>query len=556
MTRGQHIWMQVRLALHLLTIDPQGLKGAVFRVRTGPVRDALLSLIRKLAQKTTKIHPNMSDEQLFGGVDVVATLTNGHLTKTVGLLQRSGWFELTMAERTPPQTSARLCQALDQGLISPFIAFDEGVEGETLPSSLEERLAFYFDLSELHHSETDWELIQKIKITKIGLACGSDIRNLAMLAHSFGIKSLRAPILALNVAKANAAANARTSVQADDLEVAVEMVFPSRATQIPQATDDQDHPQSPSEENKEEATEENENDRSGNDLELPNQLLIEAVKALLPRDFLELQKLQKTRAKTARIGFGMQTKSNTRGRPKPPRKGRLDGHNRIDIIATLRAAAPLQTIRQPQRNSENRVLIYPADIQVKRFQTRSERVVIFAVDASGSAALARLSEAKGAIELLLGQAYARRDHVALIGFRNAQADLLLPPTRSLVQTKRRLAELPGGGSTPLAMGIKAAAELAQKCAAQGKSPMIVILTDGRANITLDGNPDRAKAMENAHHMARIIAGSNVRSVVMDVGNRPNHALSHIARDMRARYFALPRADGLSISNTIEAELDA
>ena len=556
MTRGQHIWMQVRLALHLLTIDPQGLKGAVFRVRTGPVRDALLSLIRKLAQKTTKIHPNMSDEQLFGGVDVVATLTNGHLTKTVGLLQRSGWFELTMAERTPPQTSARLCQALDQGLISPFIAFDEGVEGETLPSSLEERLAFYFDLSELHHSETDWELIQKIKITKIGLACGSDIRNLAMLAHSFGIKSLRAPILALNVAKANAAANARTSVQADDLEVAVEMVFPSRATQIPQATDDQDYPQSPPEENKEEAKEETENDRSGNDLELPNQLLIEAVKALLPRDFLELQKLQKTRAKTARIGFGMQTKSNTRGRPKPPRKGRLDGHNRIDIIATLRAAAPLQTIRQSQRNSENRVLIYPADIQVKRFQTRSERVVIFAVDASGSAALARLSEAKGAIELLLGQAYARRDHVALIGFRNTQADLLLPPTRSLVQTKRRLAELPGGGSTPLAMGIKAAAELAQKCAAQGKSPMIVILTDGRANITLDGNPDRAKAMENAHHMARIIAGSNVRSVVMDVGNRPNHALSHIARDMRARYFALPRADGLSISNTIEAELDA
>ena len=120
--------MQVRLALHLLALDPQGLKGAVFRVRAGPVKDALLSLIRKLAQQTTKLHPNMSDEQFFGGVDVVATLINGHLTKTTGLLQRSGWFELTMAERLPLQTSARFCQALDQGLTSPFVALDEGVE--------------------------------------------------------------------------------------------------------------------------------------------------------------------------------------------------------------------------------------------------------------------------------------------------------------------------------------------------------------------------------------------------------------------------------------------
>ena len=556
MTRRQHIWMQVRLALHFLTLDPQGLKGAVFRVRAGPVRNALLSLIRKLAQQTTKLHPNMSDEQFFGGVDVVATLINGHLSKTTGLLQRSGWFELIMAERLPLHTSARLCQALDQGLISPFIALDEGVEGETLPNSLKERLAFYFDLSELHHSETDWELIEEIKITKTELACGSDIRSLTMLAQSFGIQSLRAPILALNVAKANAAANARTSLETEDLEIGAEMVFPSRATQIPQAPDDQDPPQPSPEESAEETTEENENDGSGNDLELPNELLIEAVKALLPRDFLELQKLHKSRAKTAGIGFGMQTKSKTRGRPKPPRKGRLDGRNRIDIIATLRAAAPLQTIRRSHHKTGRQVLIYPEDIHVKRYETRSERVVIFAVDASGSAALARLSEAKGAIELLLGQAYARRDHVALVGFRNAQSDILLPPTRSLVQTKRRLAELPGGGGTPLAMGIKAAADLAQKCAAQGKTPMIVILTDGRANIALDGTPNRARAMENAHQMARRIAGSNVRSVIMDVGNRPNQALSHIARDMEARYFALPRADGLSISNTVGAELEA
>ena len=556
MTHGQHIWIQVHLALHLLALDPQGLKGAVFRVRAGPVRDALLSLIRKLAGQTTKLHPNMSDDQFFGGIDVVATLANGHLTTTTGLLQRSGWFELSMADRVPPQTAARLCQALDQGLVSPFVAFDEGVEDETLPTSLAERLAFCFDLSGLHYSETDLELIERMKITRVVRASASNMRSLTMLAQSFGIRSLRAPTLALNVAKANAAANARNSVAAEDLEIGAEMVFPSRATQIPQAPDEQDSPPLSTEKNAEDMAEHIEGDVSGNELELPNELLIEAVKALLPADFLETLNLQKGRLKSTGIGFGMQIKSKIRGRPKPPRKGKLDGQNRIDIVATLRAAAPLQTIRRLQTNTDRQVLIYPDDIHVKCYETRSERVVIFAVDASGSAALARLSEAKGAVELLLGQAYARRDHVALVGFRNTQADILLPPTRSLVQTKKRLAELPGGGGTPFAMGIKAAAELAQKCIAQGKAPMIVILTDGRANIALDGTFDRATAMENAHQMAQWIANTGIRSVIMDVGNRPNRALSHLARDMQARYFALPRADALSISNTVGAELGA
>jgi hypothetical protein len=89
----------------------------------------------------------------------------------------------------------------------------------------------------------------------------------------------------------------------------------------------------------------------------------------------------------------------------------------------------------------------PDDIRLKQAQERSDRVLIFTVDASGSAALARLAEAKGAVELLLAQAYARRDHVALIAFRGDRAEVLLPPTRSLARARRRLADLPGGGGT-------------------------------------------------------------------------------------------------------------
>ncbi|WP_412509900.1 VWA domain-containing protein, partial [Roseovarius sp. SYSU LYC5161] len=116
------------------------------------------------------------------------------------------------------------------------------------------------------------------------------------------------------------------------------------------------------------------------------------------------------------------------------------GHRRIwrhDVIATLRAAAPWQALRA--RHGAARVVIHPGDIRLRRYEDRSDRLVIFVVDASGSAAMARLAEAKGAVELLLGQAYARRDHVAVVAFRGSAAETLLPPTRSLVQAKRRLA---------------------------------------------------------------------------------------------------------------------
>ena len=122
-----------------------------------------------------------------------------------------------------------------------------------------------------------------------------------------------------------------------------------------------------------------------------------------------------------------------------------------------------------------------------------DTTTIFVVDASGSAALHRLAEAKGAVELLLAECYVRRDQVALIAFRGRGAELLLPPTRSLVRAKRSLAALPGGGGTPLAAGIDAAVELAELALRRGETPIVVVLTDGRANVARDGTGGRARA---------------------------------------------------------------
>ena len=115
-----------------------------------------------------------------------------------------------------------------------------------------------------------------------------------------------------------------------------------------------------------------------------------------------------------------------------------------------------------------------------------ETTTIFVVDASGSAALHRLAEAKGAVELLLADCYIRRDQVALIAFRGSAAELLLPPTRSLARAKRSLAGLPGGGGTPLAAGLDAAFALSDSIRRKGQTPTVIVLTDGRANIARDG----------------------------------------------------------------------
>ncbi len=136
------------------------------------------------------------------------------------------------------------------------------------------------------------------------------------------------------------------------------------------------------------------------------------------------------------------------------------------------------------------------DFRVSRFKQRSETTTVFVVDASGSSALHRLAEAKGAVELLLADCYVRRDSVALIAFRGRRAELLLPPTRSLVRAKRSLAGLPGGGGTPLAAGIDAALALADAMRRRGATPVVVPLTDGRANIARDG-AGRARAGADA-----------------------------------------------------------
>ncbi len=544
-------WDRAALALRLLLVPDAGLGGAVIRMRASPARDQVLTQIKSLGAR--KMHPTISDDQLFGGLDLAATLERSQLIENKSFFHDRCNAILTMAERCGPDLAAKLAQELDRDAGHVIIALDEGAEpDESVPPALSERLALHIEPE--GRMPASWPSVPagtNMRSAQGVAVSDSDIETLTTLAAVFGIDSLRAPWLALRVARAHAALQGRKSVTEDDLNAAAELTYPQRATRVPQDPETAEEPPAPPEE-----TPDEESDGESQSLELPEgDLLVEAVKALLPPDLLAGLVPAGTTRGSSGAGAGQRRKGNRRGRPLPPRPGRLDGRARIDLVATLRAAAPWQPLRRQSAPDKKGLHIRPSDIRLKRYEEHSDRLLIFTVDASGSAAMARLNEAKGAVELLLAQAYAARDHVALIAFRGEGAELLLPPTRSLVQTKRRLAALPGGGGTPLAAGLRDAALLAEQSRSKGLSPTVVVLTDGRANIALDGRADRAAAQIDADQMARLMRTQNIAALVIDMSNRPQEPLRALSAQLGAPYVAMPRADAERLTGAVSAALD-
>jgi magnesium chelatase subunit D len=550
-------WTLAERAVILWQVDPSGLGGLWLRARAGALRDRLLAGITGFAPR--RIAPGIGDEALFGGIDLAATLATGRKVKSAALLASPAPICLAMAERCPPGLAVRLGRWMDDG--GALLALDEAAESdEAPPSALTDRLGLFVDLDGI-----GWQTSRAVTPDAGALAAARAALSqvhipleateaITATAALMGIASLRAPLLALACARANAALRGAETVAEEDLRLASALCLAPRALTMPDSPEDQPDPpppEPPSPEDGEDATA-----PDPETLKIPEEILLEAARAALPPGLLErLAAGRAARMAAGSGGTGAGHKGNRRGRPLPSRAGRPDGQSRIDPVATLRAAAPWQTIRRRLSPDRPGLLIRAEDFRLRRFQEMSDRVLIFAVDASGSAAMARLGEAKGAVELLLAQAYSRRDHVALLAFRGTGAELLLPPTRSLVQTKRRLAGLPGGGGTPLASGLRLGMELARLARSRGMTPTLALLTDGRANVTLDGRGDRATAMEEAAQLARAFAASGTPGLVLDTANRPQTDLRALAAQMGAPYLPLPRADARALSAVLSSALE-
>ena len=584
-------WLTCLHVAQLIAIAPHAFGGVIVHARSGPVRERWLQTLEQiashhgLATPLRKIPGGITDENLLGGLEIEATIVSGKPVFRPGLLSHcdQGLAILPMAERLEAGTAARIAAALDHGAIQierdgygeriacamGVIALDESIEeDECVNPKLTERCAFLIDLEtiawrDLPDVKLDAEFIgldpTVIQKRVLQITLGDEQCDVLIgIAAQLGITSLRAVQFTVRAARYLAAMDEawdRNEPSQEHLERAVTLVLLPRATQMPNMDDEAQAEDEPSPEQNEDANSQ-ENQSQNHDTEVLEDQVLEAAQAAIPRELLDrLTQLALVRQKNHSAGkTGASQLSSQRGRPMGSKPGMPSGNQRLSLIDTLRAAVPWQGMRRKQKTNTSahspKILIRKEDLRVKRYQQRNQTLTTFVVDASGSAAINRLAEAKGAVELLLAECYVRRDQVALISFRGSEAELLLSPTRSLVRAKRSLASLPGGGGTPLARAIDTAFALAKGSLKKGMTPTLVFLTDGRANIARDGTPGRAQAQVDAEQSAKLAAQMKVRSLWIDTSPQAREEGQHIARLIGSYYLPLPHARAQELSQAV------
>ena len=523
----------------LIAVDLAAREGLSLRIRAraGAVRDAVAA---RLGPDVLKITADTDFAAFNPGIDLFASLASGMRIERQGLAQRLVGRVLLVAgaERVGGIAAAAIAELIDAG--AGVVLFDEGENVDDMTPMLADRAAMTVDLDAVSIRDLDEPERMTGDASADPVKLPDDV--VAMLCEAsaaLGIESARVPIAALKVLRALVrAAGGNAPDEADYARVA-RLVLAPRATVNPAANDDP-----PPESGQEETDGREDSDGEGHSSD--RDMLVEAACAILPPGLL-------TGSSAAGRGGGAGSADARRGTGARGRSGRLVKGlpvrgSRPDLAATLIAAAPMQRVRG--RRAGERIRIARGDIRVRRPLPVRRALTVFAVDASGSAAIARLAEVKGAVERLLGESYVRRDEVALIAFRGSAAETLLPPTRSLARARRELAALPGGGATPLAAGIVAGLEQALRGREAGRAPLLVLLSDGGANIARDGSAGRAGARADAEDAARIVAGTGIDALVIDSSPRGDHNMRALAATMRARYFALPRPDDASLSAVV------
>jgi magnesium chelatase subunit D len=533
----------------LLAMDGQRFGGALV---SEDVADAFAAAYAHAGGVVRTVPSTLALDTLTSAVDLAATLALGKPVMTSGILDGEAKLLVRRADRLDQVCASVMAQALDRNTLMLIAVANLGDEDSALSPKLEQRLAFRVN----DEAEKLWSAATVHKALKIFHRLSIDSKwmlELCQAALSLGVASPRAVLQAVTVAKGIAALKGLKTVDEASVAVAARMVLAHRAQHLPAP---------PEETQQDEAQQPLEDQAASNDTNTPQkpedaEVILEAIKSALPAHLLAL-----AADSAGKKGSGRNAK-NVAPRKAAGARGRRIGHKRasslagqrLDVLATLRNAAPWQVLRRKFSGSD-RMIVTRDDFRVARIKQRNEATAIFAVDASGSTAFQRLAEAKGAVETILAECYVRRDRVALVSFRSKKAEVLLPPTRSLERAKRALAALPGGGGTPLASGLDQACALALQVRRAGGNPIVIMLTDGRGNVTREGEGNKVKALEEAEAAAKMFASEGFDAMVIDVSPEPQKSARILATNMRARYLPMPRASATDIARPIASALQA
>jgi len=592
------------LALCAFLAQPARYGGILIRsARPGPVRQAFEALLRRMVNvsdtasglRLARLPASTPSETLRPSLDVVQTLAAREPIYDPGWIDchRDCIVLVSMAERIEPALAQELAQALDQRRLL-LVLLEESVGDEPgVPPILFDRMPLVVVQDRLlppEQSTDEWvrqleQVIQAWPVSAHGrLELSSDQwRRLAAIASVLDIPSLRPPLatgrLAIDLTRQASPRARKVSDERVDQALVAGLVPHARRwpEQVPdQGNDDQqpsaeasesddpghshdqpqetDQSQAPVQGALEQSSTDHQNQQDHHDQQAVEAALVDLQRGLLGAHGMDPRRpMRSGQARREGGRAGQRSWHPSRGRRlRVTAWKRGQPARQLAWVKVLERALPLQDMRRRVSPSEDRLLLMPSDLRIWRRQHRRPLTTIFLVDASGSMAATRLAEAKGAVQTLLAECYVRRDQVALMSFGGQGVRVNLPPTRSLVAAKRALTALPGGGASPVAAGLQAVIRLVDRLAQQGEDATIVVLSDGRANVCLDGEVNRTLAGQQAERAARALASQALRAIWIDASPRPEQAAQVLAHAMAADYYPLPFASASQIHGLVSS----